>query len=176
MHGQEEVVRKPYVILACVVCAAIALPSACLADFAENVVDATKPAVAIGVAAAFLGGHNEQQSLANAARMTDAVVLSYGIAEALKPNLRVNDEPGFRHSFPSGHTTVAFATATSLAEVYPKQKWLFYAGAALVGWSVVETNGHTWADVAGGALLGTAIGKWSFSSRDGLVIGRVFRF
>ncbi len=158
------------------ICAAVALPGACRADFAQNVVDATKPAVAIGVAAAFLGGNSQQQSLANAARTADAVLLSYGIAESLKPNLKVNDQPGYRHSFPSGHTTVAFATASSLADVYPKEKWLFYAGAALVGWSMVETDGHTWADVAGGAVLGTAMGKWSFSSQDGLVVGRVFRF
>ena len=168
--------RRAKVILGWTICGAIAFSSVCAADFARNVADATKPAVAVGIAAAFLGGRTEQQRLDNAARITDAVMLSYGIAETLKPNLKVNDEAEYRHSFPSGHTTVAFATATSLAEVYPKQKWLFYGGASLVGWSVVETKAHTWADVASGALLGTAVGKWSFASRDGLLIGRVFRF
>lgn len=158
-------------------CALVALPALCFAgDFAQSVVDATKPAVAIGIAAAYLGGHDQQKGLANAARTTDAVLLSYGIAETLKPNMTVNKDAGFRHSFPSGHTTVAFATASSLAEIYPKQKWLLYAGAGLIGWSTVKIDGHTWADVAGGAVLGTAIGKWSFSSRDGLMVGRVFRF
>ena len=150
--------------------------SAGAGGLADNAIQATKPAVAVGIVAAYVGARNSQNGLANAARTADAVLLSYGIAEALKPNLAVNSEPRFRHSFPSGHTTVAFATASSLAGIYPKQKWLLYAGAGLIGWSTVEVNGHTWADVAAGAALGTVVGKWSISSSNGLMIGRVFQF
>ena len=53
---------------------------------------------------------------------------------------------------------------------------LVYAGAAVVGWSTVAIDAHSWVDVLGGAALGIAVGNWSISSGDGLMIGRAFRF
>lgn len=171
------IVTRAYVLLAATISVLLAMPVCSRAgSFAEGVVEATKPAIAVGVAAAYLGAKDSPEGLARAARTADAALVSYAIAETLKPNLVVNKDRSFRHSFPSGHTTVAFATASSLADIYPKQKWLLYAGAGLVGWSTVDVNGHTWADVAAGAVLGTAVGKWSISSPNGLMIGRVFRY
>src|SRR5690606_12102223 len=43
-------------------------------------------------------------------------------------------------SFPSGHTSTAFAVARVLAEEYPERKWLWYALALLVSWSRVENR------------------------------------
>lgn len=57
-------------------------------------------------------------------------------------------------SMPSGHTAVAFSMAGVLAHEFPEQKWLWYALAALVGWSRVETDNHWPSDVVAGALLG----------------------
>jgi len=57
-------------------------------------------------------------------------------------------------SFPSGHTSTAFAVARVLAEEYPERKWLWYALALLVSWSRVETGDHWPSDVVAGALLG----------------------
>ena len=146
----------------------------CNADgFAKSVSDATAPAIAVGVLAAYFGSEGDGKP--NAARVADAALVSYGFAELLKPNLSVNDN-GFSHSFPSGHTAVAFSTASSLAGINPKQKWLYYGGAALIGWSRVETGAHTWKDVLGGALLGVTVGKWSVSSPSGLMLGRVYKF
>lgn len=142
--------------------------------FAQNVSDATKPAIAVGIAAVLFTSGTDGKP--NAARMTDAVIISYAAAELMKPQLKVNDDDGFEHSFPSGHTAVAFAAASSLAEIHPRQKLLYYAGAALVGWSRVETEHHTWADVAGGAVLGMVAGKWSFQSENGLMLGKVYKF
>jgi len=138
--------------------------------FAKSVSDATAPAIAAGVITAYL---NEGKP--HAARVADAAVAAFGFAEILKPNLNVNDN-GFNHSFPSGHTAVAFATASSLAQINPKQKWLYYGGAALIGWSRVETRAHTWKDVLGGAALGITVGKWSVSSTSGLMLGRAYKF
>lgn len=60
-------------------------------------------------------------------------------------------------SFPSGHTTEAFAVATAISEHYP-QPWvrgLAYGTAALVGASRIQQNAHFTSDVLAGALLGT---------------------
>ena len=142
-------------------------------SFADGVSDATGPAVALGIAAAYFT--TGEQGKENASRLTDAVLISYGISKILKPNLSVNDD-GYEHTFPSGHTAIAFAAASSLAEIHPKQKWYYYAGAALIGWSRVETDAHTWRDVLGGTALGITMGKWSINSSEGLMIGRVYRF
>ena len=142
-------------------------------SFATNVSEATKPALAASIVAAYFA--TKDHGTSNAARVTDSILLSYGLAESLKPNLKWNRDSD-RRSFPSGHTATAFAAASSLGEINPKQKWMYYAGAALVGWSRVETGAHTWRDVLGGAAVGITIGKWSVSSGSGLMVGRAFKF
>ena len=69
-------------------------------------------------------------------------------------------------SFPSGHTTAAFAAAsvvTSEAQrVWPHHSWLvapvMYGGATLVGFSRMYNNKHWASDVALGAAIGTFSG------------------
>jgi undecaprenyl-diphosphatase len=58
-------------------------------------------------------------------------------------------------SFPSGHTTLAFATAACLAINVPKWKWLFYAVAAVTAAERVGENAHYLSDVIAGAGVGT---------------------
>lgn len=59
------------------------------------------------------------------------------------------------HSFPSGHTAVAFTNATFLQRRYG---WKFgvpaYAVAAYVGWGRVFSKKHHWWDVLAGAAIG----------------------
>jgi len=73
--------------------------------------------------------------------------------------------PGYS-SFPSGHSSAAFAAAASItAEVsarYPKLTWVvapvLYTGAAMVGWARLSDNKHWLSDVFMGAGLGTFTG------------------
>lgn len=60
-------------------------------------------------------------------------------------------------SFPSGHTSVAFAVATVLASRDPKNDWLYYGLAAAVGWARVRKSAHFPSDV----LVGAGIGIYS---------------
>lgn len=66
-------------------------------------------------------------------------------------------------SFPSGHTSLAFASATTLHRRYGWQAGLpAYAVATLTGIGRERANEHHWYDVVAGAALGTASG-WLFT-------------
>ena len=65
-----------------------------------------------------------------------------------------------KQSFPSGHTTVAFAISTALAEYYDNN-WLrvpLYTFAAMTGYARMRNNMHWFGDVVFGALIGIAGG------------------
>lgn len=68
---------------------------------------------------------------------------------------------GIFNGWPSSHTCVAFAMATTLAELYPDNSALkigSFAFATLIGLGV-STNVHWVSDVLAGGLIGYAIGK-----------------
>lgn len=78
-------------------------------------------------------------------------------------------------SFPSGHTSEAFATATSLALI--NHKWYVvvpaYTWAGLVGYSRMYMGVHYPADVLAGAVLGTGsawisykLNKWMHKDKN----------
>jgi membrane-associated phospholipid phosphatase len=65
-------------------------------------------------------------------------------------------------SFPSGHTTVAFAAATVFAMEYKDTKWapiLAYSVSSLIGLSRIMQNAHWASDVLVGAALGFLCGR-----------------
>ena len=69
-----------------------------------------------------------------------------------------NGGPSLRdYSFPSGHTTSAFTTATVLAYFLPAGAPLYYILAALVGLTRMVLGVHYPTDVLIGSIIGTVI-------------------
>ncbi len=75
---------------------------------------------------------------------------STGVEDGINP---FSLEHGY-HSFPSGHTTTAFATATSFAIICPPATIPVYLLAGSAGWSRMQLNRHHPADIVGGIGLG----------------------
>ncbi|BAS26635.1 phosphatase PAP2 family protein [Limnochorda pilosa] len=69
------------------------------------------------------------------------------------------------HSFPSGHTSSAFALATVLAGRYPDGAVVWYALAAGVGLSRIYTGDHWPSDVLAGAAVGHLAGRAALEGR-----------
>ena len=95
-------------------------------------------------------------------RLTVSVV-SFGINAAVTYSLKhtiheMRPDGTDNHSFPSGHTAVAFCGATTLMHEYRKvSPWIGVAGYAVattVAVDRVRRNRHHWGDVVAGAAIG----------------------
>ncbi len=65
-------------------------------------------------------------------------------------------------SFPSGHTSWSFTTATVMAEMYDDKPWVKYAGyttATLIGVARISDDSHWASDILFGAVKGYLVGK-----------------
>lgn len=78
-------------------------------------------------------------------------------------------------SFPSGHTTEAFALASVIANHYD-ETWVTctsYSIAGLVGFARAYHQAHFASDVVAGAMIGTLVGKSVVTYNNGLRSGKV---
>lgn len=122
---------------------------------------------AMGVAIALAGGPGRFQALAAA-----MIAVGVGIAlqltlkracgrkrpRALAPHCWTTLLPPDQFSFPSGHTTTAFAVAASLGLFYPGVLPGLLFCAASVALSRILLGMHFLSDVLAGAALGTTLG------------------
>jgi len=92
-------------------------------------------------------------------------VLKFAVGRA-RPSADLGDHyftpfSSSNQSFPSGHTTQAFAVASVIA-AHDSHLWVkivAYGIAGTVGLARIEQNAHWTSDVLAGAILGTAIGN-----------------
>jgi membrane-associated phospholipid phosphatase len=105
---------------------------------------------------------------ASAEHVAASILVAGAAAGAIKlavGRARPYQEPGHPYvfrpfsgnmSFPSGHTTLAFAAAAAICrETHARWvPWVAYPAAALVAWSRLRDNDHWVSDVVAGASLG----------------------
>lgn len=115
----------------------------------------------LGAATYFIGRAKQSSRLTTVgAQLFRAELLSEGLTFGIKQSVRRNRPEGSGFAFPSGHTTVSFASATVLQQNYG---WRVgapaYALASFVALSRVQMKRHYLSDVAFGAALGIAAGR-----------------
>lgn len=136
------------------VCSASTLRAEVMSDsFARDVSGAVVPFLIAGELSLF----SDKQEFTTGIKVLGATCISTSILKRLVGEKRPNTDSTF--SFPSGHTTAAFAMATVLTEYKPQYRWPAYATAAAIGYSRVEIGSHHWQDVVGGAAIGYYIAK-----------------
>lgn len=134
---------------------------------------ATASDVAVGGLAAWsLGVPLVQGDTRGAMQAGGSMLAAQAVAQGLKESVHETRPDGSdRRSFPSGHTSMAFAAATSildrrgLAEGIPA-----LAVASFVGVARVEARKHHWHDVLAGAAIGTASGLLITHPRPGTAV------
>lgn len=130
--------------------------------YAAGVVSAAGYGLAAGDAAAV----DLAQDLTLAAALTTAAV--YG----LKVGVGRHRPDGGPHSFPSGHTALAFTSAPILTEHFGWKVGVpAYVVASFVGASRMEDRRHYLSDVLAGAAIGLAAGELVAHRRAGMRLG-----
>ena len=107
-----------------------------------------------------------------ALRSGDSELVAVGLAEALKRLTRVPRPDTHKPtSFPSGHTTAAFAMATAESQFNPGSALYWYLGATAISISRIRLYRHHITDVLAGAALGFLATRWELSQPRGLLLG-----
>ncbi len=110
-----------------------------------------------------LGGdywlNKDEKSLDRAVLMTKATLYSGAFTDILKYTINERRPNGSTHSFPSGHTTTAFAFSSIITMEHSLPLGIVAnTMAAFVGFSRMNDNAHFFHDVLAGATIGTMYG------------------
>jgi hypothetical protein len=109
---------------------------------------------------------NDEQAFEKGYILTETLLIAQGITFGAKYtfNRQRPDESNYL-SFPSGHTTHAFTIGTWLAMDFYRSDRFYKNGlfaslpilySAYIGWTRIDAKKHSFADVLGGAVVGTA--------------------
>lgn len=152
-----------------------------------NVTDKSVAVMAVGVPLGCIvyGLAADDRSALNTGVLLSATeILAYGVKHMLKitikrprpyeelSNVHVHDlESADEYSFPSGHTTGAFALAAMLTLRYPKPAVYIpaFVWAGLVGYGRVYNGVHYPSDVLGGMAVGAGSAALTFALRGTLI-------
>lgn len=124
---------------------------------AQKGVKTSTDVVLVALPVATLAGVLIEQDWTGLKQLALSEATNFGASMLIKCIVR-EDRPDHsnRHSFPSGHTSISFATATFLQRRYG---WKFgvpaYVLSTYVGWGRVFAKKHHWWDVLAGAAIGT---------------------
>ncbi len=128
------------------------------------------PAMPVSVITIWTEGYlkKDKEKMRNGYKSAFGIGLAIGLSSSIKyvvnrtrpyaeyPGEIIKRDHAGPYSFPSGHTTAAFATATALSLSY--KKWYVavpaYTYASMVGYSRMRLGMHYASDVLGGAILG----------------------
>ncbi len=119
------------------------------------------PSVAVMDAGLLVGGDERLSATALQAGTSLAgasAVLFATRAIVNRPRPEERETEWYQSSFPSGHATTFFSTATVYGWRYPKLRWPLAALGVLVGLSRVYLGEHHPTDVMAGAALGIGAG------------------
>ena len=143
--------RRSFIAVSLVTSLAVAAPAAASEKFWKTFADIG--AVSIPVAAGVITlANDDRNGMIQLAETGAATIIA---TEALKYSINETRPNGGDHSFPSGHTAVAFAGAGYLHARYGWRTGLpFEILAATVGFARVQSRDHHWYDVVAGAAIG----------------------
>jgi membrane-associated phospholipid phosphatase len=146
-------------------------------DFLSNTTYPVAVATPVAMFITGLATHNKELQL-KSAKSGASIVLASGLSLAIKisvkrprpyttyPVLIIKKGKGGNLSFPSGHTTTAFATATSLSLAFPKWYVIVpsYTFASAVAYSRMHLGMHYPSDVLAGIVIGIGTSFLTFQA------------
>lgn len=123
---------------------------------------------------------SRDRSLVAFEKRISSYLLTAAVVQGLKLVVSERRPDGTNHrSFPSGHTAIAFSTATMIAHEYGSQSWLYpalgYSLAAATGIGRIVEDHHWAGDVIAGAGIGMCFTELSCAVVD-LLNGRRVAF
>ena len=131
-------------------------------------------ALALGLGALAAGSTLAKSDAPGAWQLAYTIGSTFLATEALKAAIKEQRPDGSGNdSFPSGHTSMAFAAATYFniryGHEYPQYVPWVYGAAALTGIARVEAKKHYAQDVVAGAALGWVLARYFTTAQDAQV-------